>query len=139
MMAVMGAAVFRLHQDRLEGDPAYARRRRAGRVAHTRLAEAKRLATGEEPRAFYAEVARALRGYIADQLDLSEAGMQLRDLQEGLKKAGVSGDGIQEVLECLEHCDLKRFAPAIEEAEEEARFLDRVSGIMAKLSREMRR
>jgi hypothetical protein len=107
-------------------------------VAHARLAEAKRIATGDDPRAFYAEVTRALRGFIADQLDLAEAGMQLRDLEEGLKRAGVSADGVQEVLGCLEHCDLRRFAPAGEDAEEEVRFLDRVSGVMTRLGREMR-
>ncbi len=136
MMAVLGAAGFRLHQDRLESDPAYARRRRAGRVAHGRLAQAKRMATGKDPRAFYGEVAGALRGFVADRLDLAEAGMQVRDMKEGLERSGVSGELVGEVLDCLERCDMQRFAPATDDAGEEARFLDRVSGVMNKLSRE---
>jgi hypothetical protein len=139
MIAVASAAGLRLHQNRLEGDPAYARRRRAGRLAHARLSEARRMATGKDPRAFYAEVARALRGFVADQLDLAEAGMQLRDLKKGLSDAGTSEEKIQEVLECLEHCDLQRFAPPTDDTAEETRFLERVSKVMTELNREMRR
>jgi hypothetical protein len=139
MVAILGAAGLRFHQDRLESDPAYARRRRAGRVAHGRLSEAKRMATGKDSRAFYGEVARALRGFVADQLDLAEAGMQVRDMKEGLGGSGVPEELIREVLDCLERCDLQRFAPARDDAGEEARFLDRVARVMTDLNREMGR
>ncbi|NNM04010.1 MAG: protein BatD, partial [Gemmatimonadetes bacterium] len=139
MAAVLGATSFRFHQDRLEGDPAYARRRRAGRVAHARLSEARRMAKREDPRAFYAEVARALRGFIADKLDLAEAGMQERDLSEGLKQGGVSDAVVQDVLDCLSHCDLQRFAPTTPGSVEEDRFLKKVAGVMTELNRKMGR
>ncbi len=139
MVAVLGAAGFRFHQDRLEGDPAYARRRRAGRVAHARLAEAKRMATGDDPRAFYAEVARALRGFVADKLDMAEAGMQERDLDVGLRNDGVPEKVVQEVMECLSRCDLQRFAPETDGSGEEKRFLEKVSGLMTELNRRMGR
>ncbi len=137
MVAVMGAAGIRFHQDRLAADPAFARRRRAGRVAHARLAEARRMATGKDPRAFYAEISRALRGFVADKLDLAEAGMQVRDLAEGLGRAGVPEDAIRELVECLEHCDRQRFAPPRDDVGEETRFLERVSDVMTELNREM--
>ena len=139
MVAALGALGFRLHENRLQGDPAYARRRKAGRVAHARLSEARRLATGEAPREFYAEVSQALRGFVADKMNVAEAGMQRRDAQEGLRKEGVSDEVTQELLDCLDHCDLQRFAPPKEDAGEEARFLKRVSEVMTELSREMGR
>ena len=139
MVATLGATGFRFHQDRLEGDPAFARRRRAGRVAHARLAEAKRLATGEASREFYAEVARALRGFVADKLDMAEAGMQVADVDGGLRRVGVSDEVVQEVLDCLGHCDLQRFAPPKEDVGEETRFLERVSKTMTGLNKEMGR
>ena len=43
-----------------------------------------------EPREFYAEVARALRGFIADKLNVAEAGMQMTDMEMGPGDAGVS-------------------------------------------------
>jgi len=138
MVGVLGAMGLRRHWDRLEGDVAYARRRRAGRVAKKRLAEAQRLAGGDDARAFYAEVARALRGFVADKLDLSEAGMQMTDLEAGLTGRQVSASTVGEVLDCLEHCDRQRFAPQEGDSAEWARFLDRASVTMTSLDREVR-
>ena len=103
------------------------------------MAEAKRMAAHEDPRTFYAEVARALRGFVADKLDMAEAGMQERDLDVGLRKDGVPEEVVQEVLECLSHCDLQRFAPEREGSGEEKRFRERVSEVMTELSRRMGR
>jgi hypothetical protein len=139
ILLVLAAAGFRFHQDRLEGDPAFARRRRAGKIAQARLAGARRLATGESSREFYAEVARALRGFVADQLNVAEAGMQIGEVETGLKERGVSDEAVQEVSACLSFCDLQRFAPPTSEAEEEARFLERVAQAMTTLTREVKR
>jgi hypothetical protein len=138
MAGVLGALGLRRHQDRLEGDVAYARGRRAGRVARKRFAEARRLAGRNDARAFYAEVARALRGLVADRLNLPEAGMQLSELGAGLMRHGVSESTVGDVLECLEHCDRQRFAPPGVDEEERTRFLDRASAVMTRLHREVR-
>jgi hypothetical protein len=138
MALVLGALALRRHQDRLEGDVAYARGRRASRVAKKRLAEAQRLAGGEDRRAFYAEVARALRGFVADRLNVAEAGMQMGDLSAGLKGHGASESTVTEVMGCLDHCDRQRFAPPDADIEEQARFLARASAAMTALDREVR-
>lgn len=137
--ALLGTLALRAHQDRLEGDPAWARRRKAGRVAHSRLAEARRKAGGEVPKEFYAEAALALRGFIADKLDVAEAGMQMGDVEQGLQKEGVSEAVAEEVVACLGHCDLQRFAPPKSDPGEESRFLERVARVMTALNREMGR
>jgi len=139
MCVVLGAVGLRLHRDRLEQDPAFARRRRAGRIASARLRRARRLAGGDAPREFYAEVARALRGFVADKLDVPEAGMQMKDVMEHLRGRGVPGGLLEEVSACLDHCDRQRFAPPEREAGEEARFLDRVGKAMSDLNREVGR
>ncbi len=137
MAGVLGTLGLRRHQDRLAGDVAYARGRRAGRVARKRFAEARRLAGGDDARAFYAEVARALRGLVADRLNLPEAGLQLSELGAALTRVGVSEPTVGDVLECLEHCDRQRFAPPGVDEEERARFLDRASAVMTRLDREV--
>jgi hypothetical protein len=137
--AVLGSLALRKHQDRLEGDPAYARQRKAGRVAKKRLARARGMAGGDAPREFYAEVARALRGLVADKLNMAEAGMRFREVTETLKERGASEKVIQEISSCLDHCDRQRFAPPETDAREEARFLERVAGVMTDLNREVRR
>jgi hypothetical protein len=130
-----GAVTLRRHQDLLEGDVAYARGRRAGRVAKKRLAEARRLTGGDDGRAFHAEVARALRGLVADRLNLAEAGLRTSELARALERAGVSEDVRNEVEDCLEQCDRQRFAPSGSDPEEKSRFLARVGELMTTLDR----
>jgi len=135
MIAVGGAVGLRRHRDLLAGDLAYARGRKAGKVARKRLAEARSLADADDPRAFYAEVARALRGLISDRLNLAEAGLQMADVERALGRRGVDEGVREEVRRCLEHCDRQRFAPPGSDPEEKSRFLDRVARLMTTLDR----
>jgi hypothetical protein len=139
MLVLLGAAGFRFQQDRLAGDPAYARRRRAEKIAHSRLAHARRLASGGKARDFFAEVALALRGFVADKVNVAEAGMSTRDAEAALRDRGVSDPAIEEFTACLDHCDRQRYGPEAGDPGEEARFLERVSKVMTELSREMER
>ena len=138
LVALAGAFALRRHRDLLEGDVAYARGRRASRVAKKRLAEALALAATGDSRAFYAEVARALRGLVADRLNLAEAGLQATEVGARLSRRGVDAPVISETLACLEHCDRQRFAPPGADPEEKTRFLDRVAELMTRLDRSMR-
>jgi hypothetical protein len=138
LVGIAGAIALRRHRDLLEGDVAYARGRRASGLARKRLAEARRLAGGADPRAFYAEVARALRGLAADRLNLSEAGLQSAELVERLAERGVPAATLGEVRDCLEHCDRQRFAPQPSDQQEKSRFLDRVGALMTTLDRAVR-
>jgi hypothetical protein len=138
LLGVGGSLALRRHRDLLEGDVAYARGRRASRLARKRLAEARRLAPGAEARAFYAEVARALRGLAADRLNLSEAGLQSAELVERLAARGVQAGTVAETRACLEHCDLQRFAPPGTDPQEKSRFLERVGALMTALDKAVR-
>ncbi|MGW8265140.1 MAG: BatD family protein [Longimicrobiales bacterium] len=137
--AVVGSVALRAHWDRLEQDPAYARRRKAGRVAHARLAQARRMVGDDRQRAFYTEAARALRGFVADKLNVPEAGMQMKDATDELRRRGVSDAVIQGVTDCLAHCDRLWFAPPGEDTGEEKRFLERMEEVMTALNREVGR
>jgi hypothetical protein len=138
MAGVGGALAVRRHQDRLLGDVAFARGRRAGRLARKRLAEARRLSAGGDPRAFYAEMARALRGLLADRLNLAEAGLQTDDVDRLLAERGVDASIREEVRRYLEHCDRQRFAPPGDDPEEKERFLERAADLMTRLDRGVR-
>jgi len=142
LLPVVGVAAsvgVRRHRDLLEGDVAYARGRRASGLARKRLAEARRLAAGTDTRAFYAEVARALRGLAADRLNVAEAGLQTTDLEQLLRQRGVSDATVRDVLGCLEHCDRQRFAPPGTDPHEASRFLDRAGEVMTALDKGVRR
>ena len=111
LVAVTGAAGVRRHHDRLEGDVAYARGRRAGRVARKRLQKAQSLKDGDA-KEFYAEVGRALRGFMADRLNVAELGFLAHEVAAELGRRGVGQDVIQEYGDCIEICDRHRFAPS---------------------------
>jgi hypothetical protein len=63
----------------------------------------------------------------------------MRDIEAGLASQGVSEALRREVWACLEQCDLLRFAPEEDDPETRARFLERVSGMMTELNREIGR
>lgn len=139
LAAVGGAAGLRRHRDRLHGDVAYARSRRAAKVARKRLAAARTLADEDDVRAFYAEAGHALEGFLADKLNIAAAGMIRDEVRDRLAALGVATDAADPYLECLEECDRQRFAPPTASAEERARFLDRVEAAMAAMAEHLAR
>ncbi len=139
LAGVAGAVAVRRRRDLLEGDVAYARGRRAGRVAKKRLALARSLSESEDARAFHAEVARALRGLVADKLNLAEAGLQTEDVRTRLSSFGVDERVVGGLVECLEHCDRQRFAPPGSDPHARGRLLERAGALMADLDRSLGR
>jgi hypothetical protein len=131
---VGGAAGLRRHQDRLAGDVALARSRRAGRVAKKRLSRARELAAGGDAGAFYSETGRALNGFVADRLNVAAAGMIRDDVRPALKGKGASEATISEYLACVDACDRQRFSPAASDHAERRAFLRRVESAMADLA-----
>lgn len=138
VVGVAGAVAYRRHRDLVEGDVAYARGRRASSMARKRLASARSLARSGDARAFYAEAARALRGLVADRMNLAEAGLLTAEIEARLSARGVDAATAAEVRACLEECDRKRFAPSGADPRESARFLERVGSLMTVLDRALR-
>lgn len=136
---VGGAAGLRRHRDRLSGDVALARSRRATRVAKKRLVRARDLAGGDDPRTFYAETGRALTGFVADRLNLAAAGIIRDELRPALAARGGSEESISEYLACVDTCDRQRFSPADSSIAERQAFLARVEAAMSGLDRELMR
>jgi len=139
LLATGGALALRRHQDRLVGDVAWARGRRAHRIARRRLRQARTLVQGGDVKAFYAEVGRVLQGFVADKLNLSVAGLMTREATQELRRRGVKYEVAQEVVSCMELCDRQRFAPTPDAADERTGFLQRVEGAMSRLHQELRR
>ena len=130
LVALLGAMGLRKHWDRLEGDVAYARGRRAGRVAKKRLGQARVVMAEGDARAFYAEVERALRGFLADKLNVAEAGFMSQVAEAELRKRGVPVAATRNYFACLGECDRARFAPPSSSAEEKSGFLGRAAEAM---------
>jgi len=137
VVAVGGAWGLRRHRDRLVGDVAYARRRRAGRLAKKRLSRARSLRSPDTHREFYAEVGRALQGFIADRFNLAEAGLIKDDVHSQFSARGVSAEVADEYLACIDVCDRQRFAPSQPNLTEMNAFVERVERAMTDLAQEL--
>ena len=111
LAALAGAVVVRRHRDRLAGDVAWARSRRASRVARRRLARAEALCAPDRHREFHAEVGRAMQGFLGDKLNVAGAGLIREDVRAALAACGVADALVDACLDCLERCDRQRFAP----------------------------
>lgn len=132
------AVATRRHRDRLLGDVAYARRRRASRMAKRRLATASSLRAANTHREFYAEVSRALQGFLGDTLNLAAAGLMRDDVRGRLLARGATNNEVDMYLSCLDDCDRLRFAPEASDMTEPAHMLTRAEQAMAALEQSIR-
>jgi len=112
LLALVGAFGYRRHLDKLSSDEAYARSRKANKMALKRLGEANTQMRKGDPKAFYAEVSKALMGFIGDKLNVSAAGLITEEVETMLRRRGISEAVVQEYLDCLKTCDFMRFAPS---------------------------
>lgn len=133
MFALAGAVAVRRHQDRLRGDVAYARRRRAARLAKSRLTRAEPLRAPDHHREFYAEVGRALEGFLGDKLNVAEAGVIRDEIRSRLTSRGAAPEVVDAYLGCLDDCDRQRFAPTEPDTAAMQEMLTRAERAMADL------
>jgi hypothetical protein len=135
LLGLVVALGYKRHLQKLSGDIAYARSRSANRMAMKRLARADKVLSEETQKEFYAEISRALIGFAADKLNLSEAGMIQSELQNRLQLKSVDLELVQSYLNLLQACDFQRFAPAAVRKEEMSQFFLQAKEAIIKLEK----
>lgn len=140
LLPLLGIGValgVRRHQSRLEGDVAYARVRRAHRDARRRLSQAERVISGDS-RAFYGEVSGALRGFLADKLNLSAANLDPAKARALASDRGASEAALGGFFRLLDQCDYHRFTPPGASDPSPKEVLEEATQLMTALDREVR-
>jgi hypothetical protein len=137
LIVLLGAFAFRRHQDKLMEDVAYARGRRATGAARKRLSSARSYLDLSRQQEFYADIHKALTGYLADKLNVAEAGMISNEVRGRLMKRGVPDSVVQDYFTCLETCDRVRFSPAQSTLDEMKEFLKTTEDAMNAMDRGM--
>jgi hypothetical protein len=135
LLGVGGAAFYRRQQDKLAGNVAYARSRRANQLAKKRLSQAHKLMKPETQKEFYAEISRAVVGYVADKLNLPAAGLISEEVADRLRERGVPEETIRLFLEILQECDYQRFAPSNATEQQMKAFYERARTAIVKLEK----
>lgn len=134
-LAFAGLLFYQRHQQRLAGDVAYARRRRARGEAGRRLRRAAQLLAQGDSAAFHGEIHRAVLTFLADHLNRSAAGLTSQSRTQSLAERGVDEPLIRTVEELLAQCDFARFAPVAPGREEMAQVQAQAEEIIAALEK----
>lgn len=122
LVAIGGAIVYRQHLDKLAGNVAYARSRKARAVAMAQLKRARHYLKEDSQKEFYSQVANALLEFLGNKLNIPSAGI-ITDQVEGLLRArAVNPEIITNYMKCLQYCDYQRFAPSTSKLEEMKKF-----------------
>lgn len=90
---------------------ALVRNRKATRVARKNLKKAKEFMRSQQQEEFYAEISRALWGYLSDKFNIPLSGLSMDSVSAHLASRQVSGDSIAKFIEVLNNCEFARFAP----------------------------
>jgi hypothetical protein len=116
-------------------DPQQRRVKLARSAAAKRLRGAQALLAKGEASAFYAEVARAITGYLADKQGVVASGLTREELARALMERGHAEEVVRRLLRVLDDCDRARFSPASGEAPAREAMLTRADQIINDLDR----
>ena len=119
----------------LQIDPQRKRIKLARSAAARRLRGAQALLAKGEASAFYAEVARAITGYLADKQGVVAAALTREELSRALSERGHAEEVVARLVRVLDDCDRARFAPRSGEPTAREAMLTRADQILSDLDR----
>ena len=126
MLAFIGFVALIRRREKVLGDVAGLRNRKARKIAQRRLTEAKKYLDAEKKEEFYAETSRALFGYIADKLAIPPADLSLDAIRHSLGQRDVSPELIERLAKTLEQCEFARFAPSADSLQMDGMYREAV-------------
>jgi hypothetical protein len=135
---LVGIVLYRQRMDRRRGDVITLKMRRANRLAIKRMASSKGLLDKGKSEEFYAEVSRALWGYLGDKLNVPPAEITLDVVISKLKEKYVPDLIIERIRGCVEACDYARFTPSSSTPEEMGRIYQESRESIVQVERIMR-
>ncbi|HEY2030212.1 MAG TPA: BatD family protein [Myxococcales bacterium] len=119
----------------LQTDPQQRRVRLARSAASKRLRGAQELLAKNDAAAFYAEIGRALTGYLADKQGIAAAGLTRDELLLALTGRGHPEETAKRLVRILDDCDRARFSPFASEAPAREAMLGRAETVLGELDR----
>jgi oxygen tolerance protein BatD len=126
---LFGAMVLGQVRGRLFAQTEAGRKKQQAKAARKRLAAAEKLVGQGSTSAFYAEVEKALMGFLEARLHTPVVGLTHEALGEKMTAAGVAPERRSKALFVLEACDMGRFGGGAELSERN-RILDEAEAVM---------
>lgn len=84
---------------------------KANKVVNKRLKAARAYMNAHENDKFYAELAKAMWGYISDKLSIAPSQLLRDNIASQLKAYGAADQTVDQVLTVLDECEMARFTP----------------------------
>ncbi len=108
---LFGIAVIYRRQLKFNADVKGRKHARANRVVSKRLKTARSFMNAHENDKFYAELAKAMWGYISDKLSIAPSQLLRDNIASQLENYGASAQTTEELLSVLDECEMARFTP----------------------------
>lgn len=112
--------------------------KRANKVAKKRLREAQQYMKSGDTGKFYAEMLKALWGYLSDKLGIPGSELNKENIEAELASYGVAEADIVAVMDLLNKCEFAQYAPELSGNDTSAIF-NAASGVMDKLENTKRK
>lgn len=103
---------YKRREDRISGNVALRKNRRANKEATKRLKKAKKYLSEQNRKAFFDEISRAIWGYLGDKLNIDQASLSREQIQKTLSERNISPQTIQSIFKTLDDAEMALFAPA---------------------------
>ena len=130
--------LWRRFQDRLENDPAFARRLKAVKEARQALIPAGEYISTGKSKDFYALLSKVLRDYLANKWHQPSAALGMEEILRNLKTAKLDETRIAQVKSILEQSDLVCFAGANRDAAQMRADLSQAQDLIAHLEKQLK-
>jgi hypothetical protein len=111
ILAFVGFIFYVKRRAKLQGNLILIRNRKARKLAHRRLAEAKIFLDAKKIEEFYTEISRALWGYVADKLGIPPSDLSIDFVRTTLESRSISKEVSNKLTSTIEMCEFARFAP----------------------------
>jgi hypothetical protein len=125
-------------QDRLEHDPAFARRLKAVREAKQALMPAEGYISSGKTKDFYLLLSKVLRDYLANKWHQSSAALSVEEILSHLKSNKMDEAQIAQIKTLLEQVDLVCFAGAERSATNMRADLSQTQDLIAHLEKQLK-
>lgn len=108
---LIAVAIIYRRQLKFDADVKGKKHARANRVVSKRLKAAREFMRSHENEKFYAELAKAMWGYISDKLSIAPSQLIRDNIASQLENYGASEQTAKDVLNVLDECEMARFTP----------------------------
>ncbi|OGU37927.1 MAG: hypothetical protein A2X61_15255 [Ignavibacteria bacterium GWB2_35_12] len=102
--------IYLKRQQKLEGNQALLKNKRATKMARKRLQTAKLLLNQSNEDKFYEEVSHALWGYLSDKLTIPISELNKDSASFAMSQRTVGEEKIQQYMSTIDYCEFARFA-----------------------------